>query len=67
MRLEKAFLELKLHRIEANVQPTNTPSIRFITQNGFRKEGFSPRYLKVNNQWCDHFRLALTYEDWLTK
>ncbi|MDR3501689.1 MAG: GNAT family protein [Legionella sp.] len=65
MVLEKAFLELKLHRVEANVQPTNTPSIRFITQNGFRKEGFSPRYLKVNNQWCDHFRFALTYEDWL--
>lgn len=63
--LEKIFVELKLHRVEANVQPTNSSSIRLITQNGFNKEGFSPRYLKVNNEWCDHFRFALTYEDWL--
>lgn len=63
--LQKIFEELKVHRVEANVQPTNTASIQFIKKNGFVKEGFSPRYLKVNNQWCDHFRFALTYEDWI--
>ncbi len=63
--LEKIFVELKLHRVEANIQPTNTSSIRLVMQNGFNKEGFSPRYIKVNNEWCDHFRFALTYEDWL--
>ncbi|HHF7368387.1 TPA: GNAT family protein [Legionella bozemanae] len=63
--LKEVFLKLKLHRIEANIQPTNTASIYLATQNGFLKEGFSPRYLKINNVWCDHFRFALTYEDWL--
>lgn len=63
--LAKIFQELQLHRIEANIQPTNTSSIHLATHNGFRKEGFSPRYLKVNGIWCDHFRFALTYEDWL--
>ncbi len=63
--LKEIFLELKLHRIEANIQPTNTASIHLATQNGFLKEGFSPRYLKINGVWCDHFRFALTYEDWL--
>ncbi|WED44574.1 GNAT family N-acetyltransferase [Legionella cardiaca] len=63
--LKKIFLDLKLHRIEANIQPSNKASIRLATQNGFLKEGFSPRYLKVNNTWCDHLRFALTYEDWL--
>ncbi|WP_454780482.1 GNAT family N-acetyltransferase [Legionella sp. WA2022007384] len=63
--LKEIFLELKLHRIEANIQPTNTASIHLATQNGFLKEGFSPRYLKINGIWCDHFRFALTYEDWL--
>jgi [ribosomal protein S5]-alanine N-acetyltransferase len=63
--LEKIFIDLGLHRIEANIQPTNTASIRLVERNGFTKEGFSPRYLKINNQWCDHFRYALTYEDWI--
>lgn len=62
--LKAVFLELKLHRIEANIQPTNTSSIHLAQRNGFLKEGFSPRYLKINNIWCDHFRFALTYEDW---
>ncbi len=64
--LEKIFLELKLHRIEANIQPTNRASILLVKKNGFIKEGFSQRYLKINNQWSDHFRFALTYEDWLS-
>lgn len=64
--LEKTFMELKLHRIEANIQPTNTRSIILVKKNGFIKEGFSQRYLKINNQWCDHFRFALTYEVWLS-
>lgn len=62
--LKKIFEELKLHRVEANVQPTNTASIKLVTRCGFLKEGFSRRYLKINNVWCDHFRFALTYEDW---
>ncbi|KTC86446.1 GNAT family N-acetyltransferase [Legionella brunensis] len=65
--LKKYFLELKLHRIEANIQPTNKSSIRLAMQNGFFKEGFSPRYLKINGVWCDHLRFALTYEDWLAR
>lgn len=63
--LDKVFNELKLHRIEANIQPTNSSSIHLVTQNGFRKEGFSPRYLKINNIWQDHFRFALTSEEWM--
>ena len=64
MLLHEAFNELKLHRVEANIQPTNTSSIHLVTQNQFRKEGFSPRYLKINNTWQDHFRYALTAEEW---
>lgn len=63
--LDKVFNELNLHRIEANIQPTNTPSIHLVTKNGFRKEGFSPRYLKINNVWQDHFRFAVTSEEWM--
>ncbi|ETO94434.1 GNAT family N-acetyltransferase [Legionella oakridgensis] len=63
--LKEIFTSLDLHRIEANIQPGNSASIHLITRNGFLKEGFSPRYLKINNIWQDHFRFALTFEDWL--
>lgn len=63
--LKEIFTTLDLHRIEANIQPTNTASIKLATKSGFIKEGFSPRYLKINGIWQDHFRFALTFEDWL--
>ncbi|WP_248296035.1 GNAT family N-acetyltransferase [Legionella taurinensis] len=63
--LQRVFTTLDLHRIEANIQPLNTASIQLATKNGFLKEGFSPRYLKINGLWQDHFRFALTLEDWL--
>ena len=63
--LKNIFEELKLHRIEANIQPENVRSINLVKANGFSKEGFSPRYLNINGVWCDHERWALTYEDWI--
>jgi len=58
-----AFAELGLHRVEANIQPENTPSIALVRRVGFRKEGFSPRYLKIGGVWCDHERWALLADD----
>jgi len=65
--LEKAFTELELHRLEANIQPGNRASIALVKITGFRKEGFSLRYLKIEGEWCDHERWAITYEDWLNQ
>jgi len=62
--LRHAFRRLKLHRLEANIQPANTASIRLVRSLGFRKEGFSPRYLKIGGRWRDHERWALLVEDW---
>lgn len=33
--LEKVFDELKLHRVEANIQPANIASVKFVMKNGF--------------------------------
>ena len=63
--LAKVFNELKLHRIEANIQPDNIRSIKLVKKNGFRYEGFSPRYLKIDNEWRGHERWAMTYEDFI--
>ena len=62
--LRHAFRGLRLHRVEANIQPANKRSITLVKRGGFRKEGLSRRYLKIGGRWRDHERWALLYEDW---
>jgi ribosomal-protein-alanine N-acetyltransferase len=61
--LERSFGELELHRVEANVLPDNTASLALVRRAGFRREGLSPRYLKIAGRWQDHERWALLAED----
>ena len=64
LAINHAFYTLKLHRLEANIQPENRKSIALIQRLGFCKEGFSQRYLKINGEWRDCERWALTIENW---
>ena len=61
--ISEAFSVLKLHRLEANIQPDNEPSVNLVRSLGFRREGFSEKYLQINGVWQDHERYALRSEE----
>ncbi|NED57511.1 GNAT family N-acetyltransferase, partial [Micromonospora aurantiaca] len=54
--LQHAFTELRLHRLEANIQPANRASLALVQRLGFRYEGLSPAYLYIDGSWQDHER-----------
>lgn len=64
LMLRYAFERLKLHRLEANIQPGNVVSIALVKRMGFVREGYSRRYLKICGRWRDHERWAIIAEDW---
>ena len=55
-----AFGDLKLHRLEADIQPSNIASLNLVKKLGFRYEGCSPDFILINNKWADHERWAIT-------
>ena len=57
--VDYAFIELKLHRIEAGVMPHNIGSIRVLEKSGFHKEGIAVKNVKINGKWEDHQVLAI--------
>jgi len=52
--LKFCFEDLGLHRIEAAVQASNTPSVNLLEAVGFSREGTARHYLKINRRWQDH-------------
>lgn len=64
LTLDVAFRQMKLHRVEVNIQPTNARSVALAERTGFTREGYSPRYVKIAGRWRDHIRFAMLAEDW---
>ena len=62
--LKFAFDELHLHRVEICIIPRNTNSLRVVEKIGLRNEGLAERFLEINGLWEDHFRFAMTAEEW---
>lgn len=65
--LPYAFEQLRLHRVEAAAQPSNTRSVGVLQRAGFAEEGLARRYLKINGAWQDHLLLAILAEDWMAR
>jgi [ribosomal protein S5]-alanine N-acetyltransferase len=62
--LERAFTDLELHRIEANIQPGNARSLALVGRAGFVCEGTSRSYLKLGGAWRDHEHWVILDEEW---
>jgi ribosomal-protein-alanine N-acetyltransferase len=45
---------MRLHRIEINIRPENTASLRVVEKIGLRKEGERPKFLHIDGEWRDH-------------
>lgn len=64
LALDYAYNRLRLHRVEANVQPGNRRSNALVARVGFTREGYSRRYIRIAGRWRDHVRYAILAEDW---
>jgi ribosomal-protein-alanine N-acetyltransferase len=62
--LTQAFGPLGLHRVEANIIPSNSRSLAVVKRLGFRFEGLAKRYLNIDHRWQDHEHWAITAEEW---
>lgn len=62
--LEHAFQTLNMHRLEADVDPRNGPSIRILERLGFQREGFLRERWIINGEIQDSLMFGLLRQDW---
>lgn len=63
MATDFCFWELGLHRMEINIRPENSASLRVVQKLHFRDEGVRRDYLHIAGSWTDHRTFALTAEE----
>lgn len=61
--IDIGFKDLRLHRIEAGIEPGNIRSIRLAKSLKMRREGIKKRAIFLRNQWVDLIMYTLTTED----
>jgi [ribosomal protein S5]-alanine N-acetyltransferase len=63
--LRHAFVDLRLHRVEAACAPHNERSRRLLERLGFQHEGFARSYLLIDGAWQDHLLFGLLESEFL--
>jgi ribosomal-protein-alanine N-acetyltransferase len=63
LAVDHCFGAMRLHRIEACIQPENTASRRTVEKLGFREEGLRERQVHINGAWRDHLCYAITDDE----
>ena len=60
---DHCFGAMRLHRLEAGIQPENLASRRTVEKLGFRAEGVRERQVRIDGAWRDHICYAITAEE----
>jgi ribosomal-protein-alanine N-acetyltransferase len=63
LAVDHCFTAAALHRVEINVRPENTASLRVVAKLGFHDEGIRRGFLYVDGAFRDHAAFALLRED----
>lgn len=63
LAVDHCFGPVGLHRVEINIRPENTASLRVVAKLGLREEGVRERFLHIQGRWCDHRSFAVTAEE----
>ena len=61
--IDIAFRDIKLHRIEAGIEPSNRRSILLVRSIGLRKEGLKRRAVFLRGYWNDLVMYSATCEE----
>jgi ribosomal-protein-alanine N-acetyltransferase len=61
--IDIAFRDIKLHRVEAGIEPYNRRSIMMARAIGLRKEGLKKRAVFLRNKWQDLVMYSATCEE----
>lgn len=61
--IDIAFRDIKLHRIEAGIEPNNRRSIMLARSIGLRKEGLKKRAVFIRGEWRDLVMYSATCEE----
>lgn len=64
LAIRRAFEDLDLQRLEANILPSNKASKALVGSLGFRNEGYSIGYLEIDGKRRDHERWAIIRREW---
>jgi len=62
--IEHAFDDLELHRLEADVDPRNEPSLRLLERLGFRREGLLRERYHLAGEIQDSVMMGLLRTEW---
>lgn len=62
--LRFAFVEMDMHRMEADVEPRNSRSVRSLESFGFRYEGHQRERYWIMNEWQDSHLYGLLRSEW---
>ena len=62
--VQRAFGELRLHRLQAETTLTNDASAHILIRAGFEQYGIAPDYLRIAGRWQDHRMFQLLNPSW---